>query len=277
MRLKDKVAIITGGARGIGRAIALTFAREGADICLADIIEEQMREAVDEINALGRRAIACKTDVSSESDAAEMARLAESEFGRIDILVNSAGISGMSLYTSPVSIVNGVPFPVASVIGSDLSVVRRVLEVNLLGVFICSKAVLPAMLRRGSGNIINIASIAGKRGYPLMSAYAMSKAGVISFTQSLAGEVGRFGIRVNAVCPGWTDTDMTREAGPAIAAAMGLSSYEEMLEKLIFSQQKLPGLLTVDNIAPVALFLACNDSGAMTGQAINVSRGAEVH
>lgn len=275
MRLNEKVAIVTGGAKGIGRAIAEAFVREGATIVLADRDEAALDATAKELSAHHREVIPHVIDVTSEEGAALLAQTVRDRFERIDVLVNSAGITGIDQTKQLAVRVGGKAIPSVAIAAMDISTFEQILKVNLTGTVIMCKAVLPAMISQGRGRIINIASIAGKRGYPLMGAYCASKSGVIAVTEVLAGEVGAFGITVNAICPGWTDTDMTREAGPLLAKALGLGAYERLLQ-ILTGQQKIPGLLKPEDIAPTAVFLASDESATITGQSLNVDRGAEV-
>ena len=197
--LKGKTAIITGSGRGIGRAIALAMAEQGANIVVNDVNMESAGEVVAEIEAMGRQAIAVKADVTSEEQIKQMIETCINRFGKLDILVNNAGI----IQTVPVTEIDGKDWD-------------RVMEVNLKGVFLCCKAALAPMKAQHGGKIINIASVAGKRGGGLLgnSCYSASKGGVIAFTKSLARESGPFGINVNAITPAFTDTEMTRSIAP---------------------------------------------------------------
>lgn len=200
MKLEGKVAIVTGASRGIGKAIALALAREGADVVVAARTEEEtgplpgtIHKTADEIRALGRLALAIKTDVTKEEQVGEMVRRALEEFGRIDILVNNAGIT--------------VPGTVM-----DMSIKRwdLTIAVNLRGTFLCTKAVLPTMMKQRSGSIINLSSILGTRDISGNVAYGVTKAAIERFTLGLAEEVRGYNIAVNALCPSYTDTEGLR-------------------------------------------------------------------
>lgn len=206
MKLEGKVAIVTGASRGIGKAIALALAREGADVVAAARTEEEtgplpgtIHKTADEIRALGRRALAIKTDVTKEEQVAEMVTRTLEEFGRIDILVNNAGIN--------------VPDTVI-----DIPIKRwdLIIAVNLRGTFLCTKAVLPAMVQRRSGSIINLSSILGSREISGSVAYGVTKAAIERFTYGLAEEVKEYNIAVNALCPSYTDTEGLRFFAPGV-------------------------------------------------------------
>ena len=195
MKLSDKVSIVTGGAQGIGRAIAIGLAERCSDIAICDLKFELAQQVETEIRSFGRKAISLKVDVSKSVEVNKMVEEVIKEFGRIDILVNNAGICQV------VSIENMTE--------EDWD---RVMSINLKSVFLCSKAVMAIMKRQRSGRIINLGSIAGKIGGILTGAnYSVSKAGVICFTKALARELAPFGITVNAVAPGVIETQMTRD------------------------------------------------------------------
>ena len=232
MKLKDKAAIVTGGGRGIGKAIALLYAEQGAKVALSARTLEQVEGVVDEIKADGGEAVGMACDVSIESDVEKMVKQTLDAFGGVDILVNNAGIT-MS-----------VPL-----VASDSEQWRRVIEINLMGTFYCSKAVAPMLIERGGGRIINMSSRSGKIGHPFLTAYVASKHGVVGFTKALSEELADFGITVNAICPGLVETDMIPDL-----------IREQVGEKIMKPRQ----------IADLALFLASDDASAITGEAINI-------
>lgn len=243
--LKGKTAIITGSGRGIGRAIALAMAEQGANIVVNDVNMESAGEVVAEIEAMGRQAIAVKADVTSEEQIKEMIETCINRFGKLDILVNNAGI----IQTVPVTEIDGQDWD-------------RVMEVNLKGVFLCCKAALAPMKAQHGGKIINIASVAGKRGGGLLgnSCYSASKGGVIAFTKSLARESGPFGINVNAITPAFTDTEMTRSIAP--------DKKEFIIKMLPLGRVGQPS-----DIAGAVCFLASSMSDYMTGEIMDVDGG----
>ncbi|MHC1762636.1 MAG: SDR family NAD(P)-dependent oxidoreductase [Negativicutes bacterium] len=243
--LKGKTAIVTGSGRGIGRAIALALAQQGANLVVNDVNMENAQKVVGEIEATGRTAITVQADVTEESQVNAMMASCIDRFGRIDILVNNAGI----IQTAPVT----------EITGDDWD---RIMKVNLKGVFICCKAALPAMMAQRSGKIINIASVAGKRGGGLLgnSSYSASKGGVIAFTKSLAREAGQYGINVNAITPAFTDTDMTRSIDPEKKA-------------FIIKMVPLGRVGQPEDIAGAVVFLASSQSDYMTGEMMDVDGG----
>jgi NAD(P)-dependent dehydrogenase (short-subunit alcohol dehydrogenase family) len=256
-RLADKVALITGGGRGIGRAIALAFAREGASVVVCARTENEVQSVAEEIkNECGVRAIHAVCDVANvESVRAAFSRVSE-EFGRgADILVNNAGIAESSSFVKT---------------GDEFW--QRHLAINLSGTFYCMRAALPAMIERGWGRIINISSIAGKTGAAYIAAYSASKHGVLGLTRSCALEVAAKGVTVNAICPGYVDTDMTERAIKNITAKTGKPADESraFLEQLSPQQR----LITSEEVAALALLLASEDGRGINGQAINVDGGS---
>ena len=238
-KLEGKIAVVTGGARGIGGQIAMAFADEGADVVIADRLDEAVAApVVASIAAAGRRSMFVQTDVSDERQVRAMVDAAIAEFGRIDILVNDAGT------------VSQVAFDQIDVAEFD-----RVLGVNLRGVFLCSRFAIVGMLERESGVIINVASQLGQIGGIEMVHYSASKAGVIGLTKALAREVSTRGIRVNAIAPGPILTDMMAEETEEWAA--------RKLAELPMGRFGQP-----HEVAPTAVFLASEDSSYYVGQTL---------
>jgi NAD(P)-dependent dehydrogenase (short-subunit alcohol dehydrogenase family) len=244
--LNNKVALITGGGRGIGRAIALRFAQHGARIAVAARTREQVESVAREI---GDNAIALVGDVSDpQSVAAMFAEL------QPDILVNNAGVAESATFLQT----------------SD-ELWQRHLAINLSGTFYCTRAALPSMLERGWGRIINIASIAAKAGAPYIAAYAASKHGVLGLTRSVALEVAASGVTVNAICPGYVETEMVERGVERITTRTGRSAEEalDMLKRM--SPQNR--LVTPEEVAALALLLASDEGRGITGQGINIDGG----
>ena len=258
--LDGRHALITGGGRGIGRAVALAFAREGARVALvartAGEVERAARAIADECGVETAHA-AC--DVSDRGSVERAFGEVGGRFGRgPDILVNNAGIAESAPLTKT----------------SD-EMWQRLLAINLTGTFYCTRAVLPAMIERGWGRVINIASIAGKTGAPYIAAYSASKHGVLGLTRSVALEVARKGVTVNAVCPGYVDTEMTTRAVSNIEATTGRSATDALEAIKNMSAQRR--LVTPEEVAALALLLASDAGRGITGQAINVDGGSVLY
>ena len=257
MKLENKLALVTGGGRGIGRAIALAFAHEGAGIVVAARTLAQVEGVAQEItDQFHSKALAIACDVSDvKSVEAMFARTAEF-FGRgVDILVNNAGIAESA--------------PIGK---TDDELWNRHLAINLSGSFYCTRAALPAMAERGWGRIINMASIAGKTGAPYIAAYSASKHGLLGLTRSTALEIAAKGITANAICPGYVDTEMTSRGVENITRKTGRSAEEAMEAIRRMSPQNR--LVTSEEVAALALLLASEEGGAINGQAINVDGGS---
>jgi NAD(P)-dependent dehydrogenase (short-subunit alcohol dehydrogenase family) len=244
--LNDKLALITGGGRGIGRAIALLFAQHGARIAVAARTREQVESVAREI---GDTAVAFVCDVASPASVAEM-------FADLkpDILVNNAGVAESSQFVNT----------------SD-ELWHRHLAINLSGTFYCTRAALPAMLEKGWGRVINIASIAAKAGAPYIAAYAASKHGVLGLTRSVALEVATSGVTVNAICPGYVDTEMVERGVERITKRTGRSVEEAVDTLKRMSPQNR--LVTPEEVASMALLLASEDGRGINGQGINIDGG----
>jgi 3-oxoacyl-[acyl-carrier protein] reductase len=244
MDLSDKVAIVTGGGRGIGRAIALKLAEAGADVVVNDV--EPLEAVVKEIKALGRQALPVLADVSSASEVDKMVEKATSAYGRIDILVNNAGIARDQL-----------------LLRMTEEEWDSVLKVDLKSVFLCTRAVLKYMVKQRRGRIISISSITGVMGNPGQANYAAAKAGIIGFTRTIAKEVASRGITVNAIAPGFIDTEMTKQLK---------EEWREELKKRI----PLGSFGSPRDVAEAVAFLASEEAGYITGQVLGVDGGMAV-
>jgi 3-hydroxybutyrate dehydrogenase len=256
MKLEGKLALITGGGRGIGRAVAFAFAREGARIAVAARTGDEIgRVALEISNEMGVTATAVECDVSRTASVERMFEIVESHFGAsVDVLVNNAGIAQS-----------------AAIVKTDDELWHRHLAVNLSGTFYCTRRALPRMLERGWGRIINIASIAGKTGAPYIAAYSASKHGVLGLTRSVALEVATKGVTVNAICPGYVETQMTDHAVENITARTGKTTDEAVdILKRMNPQNRL---VTSEEIAALALLLASDEGRGINGQAINIDGG----
>ncbi len=242
MRLADEVAIVTGAARGIGKAIALALKAEGALLVLSDVSDE-VHKTVAEIEAAGGRAIGIVGNVAKSDDCEAMVKLAIDTYGHIDILVNNAGITRDNLLMR----MNEADW--------DL-----VMDINLKGTFLCTKACVKPMMKQRSGKIINIASVIGLMGNPGQANYAASKGGVISFTKTMAKELGSRNIRVNAIAPGFIESKMTEVLSPEAR-----ENLQQMIPLGTLGQQ--------DHVAKAVVFLASPDACYITGHVLNVDGG----
>jgi len=246
INLKGKVAVVTGGSRGIGRAVVLMFAEAGCDVVINYRIDQtKAQETRKAAEACGVRALEIAADISDRKQVDAMIERVKQTFGRIDILVNNAGI----WKENPIN---------------DMSeqLLKETLDVNILGTFYPIMAVVPHMIKQQSGNIINLSSTAGQRGEALHSPYAASKGAIISLTKSLAPELADHNIRVNCVAPGWVDTDMSHEAL--------INDERDNILRLI----PLGRAGTPEELAGPVLFLASDLAGFITGEILNVNGGA---
>jgi 3-oxoacyl-[acyl-carrier protein] reductase len=242
-RLKGKKCLVTGGARGIGRAIVLAFAKEGADVVILDRNEQLAAKTADEVTATGAAAWAIGADVSDETSVTAALRQAEQTLGRVDVLVNNAGISDSALLV-------------------DLTVEAwdRMIAVNLRSVFLCTRVVLPGMISRRWGRIISTSSQLAHKGGVELAHYCAAKAGVLGFTRSLAYEVAQYGITVNAICPGPIETDMS-------------ATLSEEWRARKRAELPLGRFGRVDEIAPTAVLLASDEGSYYTGASLNPNGG----
>jgi 3-oxoacyl-[acyl-carrier protein] reductase len=243
--LKEKVAIVTGAARGLGKAIALGLARRGASVVVVDIDLENAKEVASEIQENGSQAVAVKADVTDQDQVDHIFTTAVNTFGRVDILVNNAAI----ILTAPL-------------LETTLDQWDRIMAVNARSVFLCSKAALKLMMAQRSGKIINIASVAGKRGGGLLgnSSYAASKGAVIAFTKGVAREGAPYAINVNAITPGYSDIGMTKDLEP--------EKRQALLAGIPLGRTSKP-----EDIANAVCFLASDEASFITGEIMDVDGG----
>lgn len=244
MRFTGRVAVVTGGARGIGKAVATRLATEGASVVIADILRQAAEATAKELEVAGRTVMPMAVDVTDAASVAAAVQATLRRFGRLDVLINNAGIMGDVV-------------PIRDMPDAEW---HRVLGINLHGVFNCSKAVIPAMTAQKYGRIVSLSSVAGKEGNARMAAYSVSKAGVIALTKSLAKELVLDGVTVNCVTPALTNTDMIKEYRP---------------EQLAFLLSKVPMNRVADpaEIAAVICFLASEEASFVTGAVYDVSGG----
>jgi 3-oxoacyl-[acyl-carrier protein] reductase len=245
-RLDGKVAIVTGGAKGIGQAFCIALAKEGAKVVIADILDGN--QTTEKITAVGGEVLALKVDVTSEVSTQEMAKAVIDNFGRIDILVNNAGI-----------------YPPIPFKDMDFTDWKKVLTVNLDGIFLSTKAVYPHMMAQKSGRIVNISSGTVFLGTPNFAHYVTTKAGVIGFTRTLATEAGEYGITVNAIAPGLTATDT------ALDGPLG-GLFDQIIQMQAIKRRQEP-----EDLAGALLFFVTDEGAFVTGQTIAVDGGITRH
>ncbi len=256
MLLKGQVVVVTGGGRGIGRAMALRFAAEGAAVVVASRTATEVEGVAAEIEKNAGRAAWLAADVSREADCAGIVGTARERFGGVHILVNNAGFYG------PVK-------PIEEITPQEWD---EVVAVHLRGAFLLTRLVLPEMYARGSGAILNISSVSAKAAFKWGSPYAAAKAGMLGLTRVAAAEGARKGVRVNALCPGpVTETRMSKDLGRVLAERMGVSAEKQLAG---FLEGVLQGRAqTADEVAAAALFLVSSQASGITGQALNVDGG----
>ena len=253
--LKEKIVLVTGGARGLGRALAGAFARAGSRVVIASRSAENLRATTRELSGADRRVLAWPCDVSDSKQVEVLGSAIREEWGAVQILINNAGVArAMSFLEMPDSLWH------------------ETLQTNLTGVYNCCKVFLPEMLASGWGRIINIASTTGKVGYSHVTAYSASKHGVLGLTRSLALETARQNITVNAICPGYLDTELTRENARRMAETTGKTV--DAILALFAKTAPQNRLIDPEEVASLAVFLAGEKCAGITGQAINVDGGA---
>ncbi|MFQ5380878.1 MAG: SDR family NAD(P)-dependent oxidoreductase [Dehalococcoidia bacterium] len=261
-RFESRTAMVTGGARGLGRAIAIELAKEGADLVIGDLLEDEAERTAIDIRGLGRRALSLRLDVTDAGSIQDGISRAVDFLGRINVLVNNAGVGPEHLG--------------AEVEGADWDLCYRV---NLRGVWAVSTAVAPHMRAGGGGRIVNISSVAGRQGGTGLAPYSASKAGCINLTQSLAASLGRHNINVNAVCPGLIWTDMWRKTEGQIQGDHDpeVVNRRQAFEAAVASTCLLGREQTPEDVARAVCFFASDDAKNVTGQALNVDGGIRLN
>lgn len=254
MEFLEKTVIVTGGGKGIGKAISIAFAKNGANLVIADVDVNAAQGVEREIKIIGRDCLAVKTDVSNSKEVCDMVEKTMQKFNHIDILVNNAGIMIPSLLVD------------TKECDWDTNI-----DVNLKGVFLCSQAVARYMIKQKSGKIINISSMAGKIPAAAEGAYAAAKLGVIALTKTMGYELAPHGINVNTICPGLINTDMFRKSFKEKTSSSGIS-FEEVEKKLI-SRIPVGRLGKTQDVADLVLFLASEKTTYISGQSVNISGG----
>ena len=264
MRLKDRVAIVTGGGKGIGRAISLAFSEEGAIVVAAGRTLSALQATCDEIRSKGGRTKAIQTDLTVEEQVIQMVAETVREFGQVDVLVNNSGVAG----------------PTTRIVDMELAKWNETIALDLTGSMLCAREVLKHMIPRRRGSIVSIVSEGGRAGdgrsgFPLRSAYCAAKMGLIGVTESLSIEVGAYNIRVNAVSPGPVKGEHITNAMKAKAAAVG-RPFEEIMEALA-AGSSLQRIVEEAEVARTVVFLASDESSGITGQTIPVSCGQHIN
>lgn len=258
MMLPDKIAIVTGASKGIGRAIGLRLAKEGANVVIADVDRDEGEKVAQMIREMGRDCLAVKCDVSNVQEVEGMVEKTMQKLGRIDILVNNAGVSSM-----------------AAMVELEEKDWDFNMDINAKGQFLCSRAVAKHMIKQKSGKIINNASLAAKRGARFLAHYSASKFAVLGLTYTMAIELAPYNITVNAVCPGIVETDMIRREWKWEGDIRGMTPDEVRNE--VLGEILLGRLCQPEDVAGAVAFLASKDADYLTGQSINVNGGMESH
>jgi NAD(P)-dependent dehydrogenase (short-subunit alcohol dehydrogenase family) len=253
--LAPKVVLVTGAGRGIGRALAHAFAHEGYRVVVASRNENKLQIVAEEIGRAGGQALARRCDITEKAQVEELERQIRGQFGTVQVLVNNAGMAEAAGFLEMAD-----------------RLWEETLRVNMTGTYNCCKMFLPGMIERKWGRIINIASTTAKVAYSHVSAYTSSKHGLVGLTRSLALETARLGVTVNAICPGYVDTERTRENAQRMADKSG-KNVEEVL-RLFAQSSPQHRLIAPEEVAALALMLASESAGGITGQAIHVDGGA---
>lgn len=253
--LAGKIVLVTGGSRGIGRSIALAFAARGGHVVLTGRTQPTLDAVAEEIYRLGGKALPLACDVSNRQEVEALKTKVTSQLGTVQILINNAGVA-----------------PAAGFLQMPDSLWEEVLKVNLTGTYNCCKVFLPEMIAAKWGRVINIASIVAKVAYSHTSAYTTSKHAVLGLTRTLAVEMARLGVTVNAICPGYVDTDLTLNNARLMAEKTG-KKVEEAL-RLFQGSSPQQRLIAPEEVAELALMLASKSAAGITGQAINIDGGA---
>lgn len=271
MRLKDKVAIVTGGGGGLGEGISLCFAREGADVVVSDVKMELAEKVAAEVKEKGRKSLAMQIDVRSEAQVEKLVSQTIADFGGVDILVCSHGVSGMTHREHDPD----EPITLEGITEDDWDLT---LDVNLKGVFLCNRAIAPYFKKQNAGKIINVSSVGGRKGSAQLFAYSISKAGVIALTQAVAQQLAPYSVNVNTICPGIIYTPMWQEGAKLLARMdprfKGLNMEpKDALDFVVQMVIPLQRYQTAEDIGNAAVFLASDEAKEITGQAINVCGG----
>jgi len=271
MRLKDKVAIVTGGGGGLGEGIALCFAKEGANVVVSDVDMDLAGKVAEKVKEQGRKALTMQTDVRNLEQVEELVQKTIDEMGTVDILACSHGVSGMTHREHDPD----EPITLEGITEEDWDLT---LDVNLKGVFLCNRAITPLFKEKNGGKIINVSSVGGRKGSPQLFAYSISKAAVIALSQALALQLAPYSVNVNTICPGIIYTPMW-EKGAKLLAKMDPRfkdldmAPKDTLDFVVQMSIPFKRYQTAEDIGNTAVFLASDDAKEITGQAINVCGG----
>jgi 3-hydroxybutyrate dehydrogenase len=255
MRLKDKVAIVTGAASGIGKEIVIIFAREGAKVAIADLDQKAADATAREIDSSGKRVVGVAMDVTDEQQVDDGTARIIQTFGTVDVLVSNAGIQ-----------------IVAPLVDFEFAKWKRLMAIHLDGAFLTTRAALRQMYRQGSGSIIYMGSVHSKEASVLKAPYVTAKHGLIGLAKVVAKEGAAHGVRANVICPGFVRTPLVEKQIPEQAKALGISE-QDVIKNVMLKETVDGEFTTVDDVAETALFLAAFRSNALTGQSIIVSHG----
>jgi NAD(P)-dependent dehydrogenase (short-subunit alcohol dehydrogenase family) len=269
VRLQERIAVVTGGGSGIGEGICLCMAREGAHVVISDLNLTSAQKVAEKISALGRSVLAIQTDVRKVTDCEKLIEVSLEKMKGIDILVCSAGVPGYSTKTYS----EGVNW-IENISEDDWNLT---IDTNLKGVFLCNRAVTPHFRQRKKGKIVNIASVAARRGADWIPHYSASKAGVLVLSQALAAQLGPYNVNVNTICPGNVWTPMSLVAGKVMSKTYPIfkdMNPTEVFEEVLRTRVPLRRAPTPESIGHAAVFLASDEAADITGQAINVDGGA---
>lgn len=269
MRLKDQVAVVTGGGGGLGEGICLCLAREGAHVVVSDVSLALSEKVAEKVKARGQKALALKTDVRIARECQELVDRSLKEMGRIDILVCGAGVGGLVIRGD-----SEAPLILENISEEEWDLT---LDVNLKGVFLCSRAIAPHFKKQQKGKIINLSSVAGRKGVEFIPHYSASKAGVIVLTQAIALQLAPYHVNVNTICPGVIWTPMWETGAQVFSKTMppfkGMTP-EQVFQAMVQSMTPLRRPQTPEDIGNAVVFLASEEAREITGQALNVDGGA---
>lgn len=266
MRLKDQVAVVTGGGGGIGEGICLCLAREGANVVVSDVKQDLAEKVAAKVKEGGQKSLAVQADVRMADQCQTLIDKTLEEMGRLDILVCSAGVMGFAHR----GLDSDIPLTIESILEDDWDLV---MDVNLKGVFLCNRAVIPHFKKQKKGKIINISSVGGRQGVEFLAHYTASKAGVINLSQSIAMHLAPHGVNVNTICPGIIWTPMWADGVRVLAMGNPDANHEALFNTIVESQIPLKRPQYPEDIGNAAVFLASEEAKEITGQALNVCGG----